>query len=111
MLLESSFELIKERKAARTKEEKLAARREKAAKKKAKLQQFYQSSLYHSICNILGYDLKGKIRTLAYNSKWITIKNLSTLEPMDFDFDFSTYDIEAYLDDKGSPPFVNSPLV
>lgn len=90
-------EIIKEAKAAQTKEQKIAKIKETKAKKKAKLQQFYQSSLYRKLCNLLQYDIKDKIKYCAFNSKWLKAKDPELVNPSDFDFNFYTYDVEAFL--------------
>lgn len=100
-LVADSYHIRKELKAARTREDKLAARRERAAKRKAALESFYSSDLYGMVCFILGFDLKQKIKSLVLNSKWITVRNHPTCLPEDFTMNFFTYDIEAILNDKG----------
>jgi hypothetical protein len=89
-------------KATQTKEEKLAKRRAKAAAKRAALQSFFNSDLYSVACSILGFDIKQKLKSLALNSKWIRIRNHPTVDPADFTMNFSTFDVEAYQDEKGN---------
>lgn len=89
-------EVIKEQKEKETKEQKLAERRRKAAEK----QQKFSSSLYDSICSILGYDLKDKIK--SFNPKWISIKSKPTISINEFQPNYFTYDLECYLDEQNS---------
>lgn len=89
-------------KAAATKEERLAKRREKAAAKKEALQKFFKSDLYGIACSILGFDIKTKLKSIAMNSKWITIPSHPEVDPASFTMNHFTLDIEAYKDDKGN---------
>lgn len=56
-------------------QEKREQRRAKAAARKAALQQFLNSDLYSVACHILGFDIKQKLKSIALNSKWITVRN------------------------------------
>lgn len=88
--------------AARTREQKLQARRERAAAKKASLNKFFNSDLYGIVCAILGFDIKSKLKSLALNSKWITAPSHPTVQPEDFSMNFFTFDIECYQDNNGN---------
>jgi hypothetical protein len=92
-----------EEKASLSKEEKLAKRQAKAAQKKAALQSFLNSDLYSVACGILGFDIKQKFKSIALNSKWLTIRNYPSVNPEEFTMsNYYTFDIEAYLDEKGN---------
>jgi hypothetical protein len=93
---------VKEYKVNLSKEQKLEARRAKAAAKKEALQQFFKSDLYGIACSILGFDIKTKLKSIAMNSKWVTITNHPTVNPAEFTMNHFTLDIEAYMDEKGN---------
>lgn len=63
-------------KAAQIIEQKLEKRRARAAAKKEAFDKFYNDyDLYTTVCNILGFDIKFKLKSIALNSKWVTVKN------------------------------------
>jgi hypothetical protein len=92
----------KKAKAFFTLEERRAKRAAKLAEKKAALQQFFNNSdLYSTACAILGFDIKQKLKSIALNSKWVTVKNHPIKDPASFTMDFHTFDVEAYQNEAG----------